>query len=83
MQVQAKVKEVDAEEGFHTPLLNELAQQLKIYLTKVDFKDPQIPVITGINGKEIFLAKKAQDAIIRQIVRTIALGYGLKTICRY
>lgn len=73
-----KVKDIDAEEGFHTPLLNELAQQLKIYLTKVDFKDPQIPVITGINGKEISLAKKAQDAIIRQIVEPLHWDTVLK-----
>ncbi len=62
-----KIKEVDAIEGFHTPLLQGLAEHLKMYLTKVDFKDPQIPLIMGINGKETCLAKKAQDAIIRQI----------------
>ncbi len=62
-----RVKEIDLIEGFHTPLLYGLAEQLKMYLTKVDFKDPQIPLIMGINGKETCLAKKAQDAIIRQI----------------
>ena len=66
-----KVKEADAVEGFHTPLLQNLAEQLRIYLTKVDFKDPQIPVITGINAKQVCRAKKAQDAIISQIVRPL------------
>ncbi len=62
-----KVKEVEEEEGFHTPLLHDLTEQLKIYLTKVDFKDPQIPLITNVDAKEVCRAKKAQDAIIRQI----------------
>jgi [acyl-carrier-protein] S-malonyltransferase len=73
-----KVKEVDSIEGYHTPLLNDLAEQLKIYLTKVDFKEPQIPIITGINGKEVCRAKKAQDAIIRQIVEPLHWNNVLK-----
>lgn len=66
-----KVKEIESAEGFHTPLLNDLAEQLKIYLTKVDFKDPQIPLIMSINGKETCRAKKAQDAVMRQIVEPV------------
>ncbi len=66
-----KVKEIEAAEGFHTPLLNDLVEQLKIYLTKVDFKDPQMPLIMGVTGKEVCRAKKAQDAIMRQIVEPV------------
>ena len=66
-----KVKEIDAAEGFHTPLFNDLVEQLKIYLTKVDFKDPQMPLIMGVTGKEVCRAKKAQDAIMRQIVEPV------------
>ncbi len=73
-----KVKDIDLVEGFHSPLLNDLADQLKIYLTKVDFKDPQTPVITGIDGKETCRAKKAQDAIIRQIVEPLHWNNVLK-----
>lgn len=66
-----KPQEVESAEGFHTPLLNDLVEQLRIYLTKVDFKDPQIPVITNIDGKEVCRAKKAQDAVMRQIVEPV------------
>lgn len=75
----SKVKNLKvAEEGFHTPLLRDLAMQLKIYLTKVDFKEPKIPVVTGINGKEAYRAQKVQDAIIRQIVEPIHWNMVLK-----
>ncbi len=73
-----KVKVIDAAEGFHTPLLNELVEQLKIYLTKVDFKDTQIPIITGINAQEVCRAKKVQDAIMRQIVEPLNWNNVLK-----
>lgn len=67
----SKVKKIVVEDGFHSPLLQDLAAQLKIYLTKVDFKEPAIPVITGINGKETSRAQKAMDAIIRQIAEPL------------
>ena len=73
-----KVKEIEAAEGFHTPLLNDLVEQLKIYLTKVDFKDPQMPLIMGVTGKEVCRAKKAQDAIMRQIVEPVNWSVVLK-----
>ena len=73
-----KVKEIDTIEGFHTPLLNDLCEQLKIYLTKVDFKDPQTPVITGVDAKEVCRAKKAQDAIMRQIIEPLYWNNVLK-----
>ncbi len=63
-----KVKTIDAVEGFHTPLLKDIAEQLRIYLTKVDFKDPQVDLISGTTGKVIDCAEKAEDSIIRQIV---------------
>lgn len=66
-----KVKEIDGAEGFHTPLLQGLVEQLKIYLTKVDFKDPQMPLTMSVSAKEVCRAKKAQDAIMRQIVEPV------------
>lgn len=57
------------EDGFHTPLLQELWEQIKIYLTKIDFKDLTIPLISNNLGKEILKGKKAQEAIINQIIK--------------
>lgn len=74
----ATVEEIDSIEGFHSPLLNDLAAQLKIYLTKIDFKDLQIPLITSTDGKEVLKAKKAQDAIMRQIVKPVYWSNVLK-----
>lgn len=73
-----KVKEIDAVPGFHTPLLKGLADHLKMYLTKVDFKDVQIPLVMGVTGKEVYQAKKAQDALIRHIAEPFQWDTVLK-----
>lgn len=66
-----KVRNVKTEEGFHTPLLAELEQQLKIYLTKVDFKDLSIPLVTNVDAKIVTRAKHVQDAVMRQIIEPV------------
>lgn len=63
-----KCKSVNSIEGFNTPLLQNVAEQLRIYLTKVDFKDPEIELYSNVDGKLIDCAEKAEDDVIRQIV---------------
>lgn len=71
LKLNSNIKNFDLEEGLHSPLLNQLLDQIKIYLTKVDFKDLSIPLISSISAKEICNAKKAQIALINQIVKPI------------
>lgn len=66
-----KVTFLTIEEALHSPLLIETFNQFKLYLTKVDFKDLNIPMISCLNGKEIKTAKAAQEVIINQIVKPI------------
>ena len=66
-----RVKNVDAVEGYHMPVLQGIMDQLKVYLTKVDFYDPEIPLITGIDGKQVTTAEKAQEVLMRQIVEPL------------
>lgn len=66
-----KIKIAEAQDALHTPILNNLSNQLKLYLNKVDFKDLEIPLITGLSGKEIYKAKKAQDSIMGQIIKPV------------
>lgn len=73
-----KVKKIDTLEGFHTPILEQLFEQIQIYLNKVDFKDLKIPLITNVNGKFIQDAKKAQDAVMHQIIKPIYWSTVLK-----
>lgn len=66
-----RVKEADAIEGYHSSMLSEVLDQLKIYLTKVDFKDLRMPLISSVHGKEVVQGKKAQDMIMCQIIKPV------------
>jgi len=66
-----KVTCLEIEEALHTPILKDLFDQLKLYLTKVDFKDLKTPMISCIGGKEITTSQSAQNVIISQIVKPI------------
>lgn len=71
------------DKGFHTPLLNELVKQLTIYLTKIDFKDLKIPLITSINGKEAYSAQKIQDGIMGQITKPVYWNSVMKKFAEF
>ncbi len=78
-----KVKTADTIEGYHTPLLQEVLDQLVIYLTKVDFYDPEFTVISCLDGKPINRAKKAQESLMRQIVKPLNWKTVLKQFADY
>jgi len=48
-----KVKYIKDEIGLHTPLADVISNNLKLYLTKVDFKSVNLPFISSINGNFI------------------------------
>ena len=62
-----KVHDLNPGMGLHSQLMNNIAEQYKIYLEKVDFKDLQIPFISNINAKEIVIGKKVKDYLVKSI----------------
>jgi [acyl-carrier-protein] S-malonyltransferase len=65
--LKIKSIKVNRDIGFNSELMNEITQQFKLYLEKVDFKDINQPVINTIDGKEIISGKKLKEFIIKQI----------------
>lgn len=66
-----KFKVVNFEPGLYSDLVDNVQQQFKIYLEKVDFKDLQIPLISNIDAKQIVTSKKIKDNIVNQITKPI------------
>jgi [acyl-carrier-protein] S-malonyltransferase len=62
-----KVKKCHFANGFHTPALKGLEQQLRVYLTKVDFKDIETPLISNVDIKPIVKGKDIEQSVMRQI----------------
>ena len=63
----ATVDDQPLEIGLHSPLMNGVVDQLKMYLEKVDFKDPQIPFMSGINGAFIRKGSLIKKHILNNI----------------
>ncbi len=78
-----KAKRVDVIDGYHTSLLQPVLDQLTIYLTKVDFTAPEFTVYGCLDGKPIAKAQKAQESIMRQIVKPVNWKIVLKQFAEY
>ncbi len=64
---EAKISGLQKEMGLHTPFIESVAHNFKIYLEKVDFKDPQVPLISGIDGRLVSTGAEIKDRIAAQI----------------
>ncbi len=63
----ARVKKYEFPNGLHTPVLLDLEKQLRLYLTKVDFKDLSIPFISSVSLKKVVKASDVENALMSQI----------------
>ncbi len=55
------------ETGLHSPLMDEVIENFRMYLEKVDFKDLNVPLITGVGGKKLERGEKIKDLVISHI----------------
>lgn len=58
---------VSSEVGLHSPLMNPIVDQFKIYLEKVDFKDLAVPMIESVNGRQIKRGTRIREHVIEHI----------------
>lgn len=63
----AKISSLPKEMGLHTSLMEPVANNLKIYLEKVDFKDPNLPLISGIDGRLVSTGSEIKERLTAQI----------------
>lgn len=66
-QGDAVVDDQPLEMGLHSQLMNPVVDQLKMYLEKVDFKNPQISFMNGLNGKLIQRGSSIKKHILNNI----------------
>ncbi len=63
----AGLQEGSIEAGLHSPLMDDLIPNFKMYLEKVDFKDLQVPLVTSITGRTLERGDKIKDLVIAYI----------------
>jgi [acyl-carrier-protein] S-malonyltransferase len=63
----ATIDEVPIEFGLHSDLMAPVADQFKMYLEKVDFKDVKIPIVSGLDGNVITEGAEIKERLVRWI----------------
>lgn len=63
----ADIDQMGTEVGLHSPLMNDVVEQFKIYLEKVDCKDLKVPLISGIDGHLLSDHIAVKDQVVRHI----------------
>lgn len=66
-----KFQSLDLAYDLHSMAMSGVAERLAEYLIKVDFKDLQIPYISGISGKIVKTSKQIRTELIAQITKPI------------
>lgn len=66
-QENAKSHNTSVELGLHSPLFNGVADQFKMYLEKVDFKDLKVPLLSCSDGTPIVQGSLVKHHIIEHI----------------
>jgi [acyl-carrier-protein] S-malonyltransferase len=67
IEVPGSVEYLGNEFGLHSVLANQLVDQFKIYLEKVDFKNLHIPLISNIDGAIVTNGDDIKERFIRHI----------------
>lgn len=57
--------------AFHSPLMKSTIPGFKKFVKKLDFKNPNIPIIANITGKPIFDSDSIQKEIVSQICECV------------
>jgi [acyl-carrier-protein] S-malonyltransferase len=71
MDTQVTVQNLDVEVGLHSPLMDSVADQFKMYLEKVDFKDLRAPLITNVTVQSINQAAEVRTNVVEYIHRPL------------
>lgn len=68
---KVKTKTIDSAIGLHSAAMQSVIDQFKMYLEKVDFKDPQTPVISSLNQKEIKTGAQVKKHVLASLQEPI------------
>ncbi len=66
--------------AFHSRLMEPILSQFRQFVYAVQFKEPQIPVISNISGKVLTAAELNGDYLVNHIRNTVQFSKGIETL---
>src|SRR5437016_678303 len=77
------VEPVSWEFGLHSPLMDPMKGQYKMYMEKVDFKDLEVPLYANVDAQPITLGWQVKERVLDQITHEIKWYDILKAVHEY
>lgn len=62
-----KTKALETGAGFHSPVMDDIVKNVKMYLEKVDFKDTKIPFISGVIAEPLQTGETIRASLMQHI----------------
>lgn len=78
-----KITYLTPEVGLHSEMMNNVIDQFKIYLEKVDFKDLTIPMISGIDGVLVTQGEEVKERFIRHMNEPVNFELVISALADY
>jgi [acyl-carrier-protein] S-malonyltransferase len=66
-----KVQELVVSGAFHSPLMMDAQDGLKMALEKTEFKDAQCPLYSNVEGKPVRKAEKIRELLVKQLTMPV------------
>lgn len=67
----ARCIELDVSGPFHSPFMEKAERKLKGYIDKLDFEDPEVPVLSGVSGSLEANGDKLSDLLGQQMTHPV------------
>ena len=65
---------------FHCPLMQPAADKLKIELDKINFNDPQIPVVSNVTADFVTRGSEIKELLVRQVTSPVRWEESVKKL---
>ena len=69
--------------GLHSHMMDSIVDQLSLYLTKVDFKDLQVPLVGNYHGQMVADAGSVRKTLLSQVFMPVLWENSIKTFADY
>jgi acyl transferase domain-containing protein len=66
--------------AFHSVMMDPILEKFRLFLANIQFREPQIPVISNITGKELKAGELNADYLVDHIRSTVQFSKGIQAL---
>lgn len=75
-----KVVMLNVSGAFHSPLMQPAAEGLREHLRGIEFRDPEIPVVSNVTAEPVTSGAEARELLVRQLTAPVRWSASVRTM---